>query len=85
MRSEEGEKSVIVSSIRRKLSVAAVRAQCSSLLGRLEGLGTGAAAAAGRRREAMELDSRWRRERMAQIVSLRQGKNIMRRGFAMLN
>ena len=38
-RSEDGERSMVVSSIRRRLSIAAVRAQSSSLLGHLEGLG----------------------------------------------
>ena len=41
VRSEEGERSMVVSHIRRKVSVAAVRAQCTSLLGRLENLGPG--------------------------------------------
>ena len=39
VRSEEGEKSIAVSYIRRTLSLAAIRAQSHSLLGRLEGLG----------------------------------------------
>ena len=54
MRSEEGERSVVVGMLRRKLSAASVKAQTSSLLGRLEGLGPGWEAAAGRRREALE-------------------------------
>ena len=49
-RSEEGEKAVAVSYIRRRVPVAAVKWQCISLLGRLEVLGLGTAAAAGRRR-----------------------------------
>ena len=36
---EEGIKSLAVGYIRRKLGIAAVKAQCHSLLGRLEGLG----------------------------------------------
>ena len=82
LRSEEGEKSIVVGLIRRMISVAAVRAKCHSLLGRLEGLGTGVAAARGRRQEAIELDKRYKRQRQAQWVSDRQGWNILRRGFA---
>ena len=36
VRSEEGEKAVAVTYVRRRVSVAAVKAQCTSLLGRLE-------------------------------------------------
>ena len=84
VRTEEGEKSMVVSSIRRQISVAAVKAQCSSLLGRLESLGPGVAAAQGRRKETIELDRRLSRERQAHRMSIRQGRNIIRRGFAML-
>ena len=41
VRSEEGEKSIAVGFIRRTLSLAGIRAQSHSLLGRLEGLGRG--------------------------------------------
>ena len=56
---EEGEKSVIVGQVRQMVSTAAVKAQCYSLLGRIESLGTGAAAARGRRQEAKELARRF--------------------------
>ena len=62
MRSEEGERAVAISSLRRRLGVMTVRCQASSLLGRLETLGPGGAAAAGRRQQAGELERRWRRE-----------------------
>ena len=39
MRSEEGERAVAISSLRRRLGVMTVRCQASSLLGRLEPLG----------------------------------------------
>ena len=81
-RSEEGEKAMAVSFVRRTLSLAAVRAQSHSLLGRLEGMGRGVPAAVGRRREATELEWRWARERKAHSISVRQGWNIVRRGFA---
>ena len=48
MRSEKGERAVAISSLRRRLGVVTVRCQASSLLGRLETLGPGAAAAVGR-------------------------------------
>ena len=51
MRTEEREKSIAVSYIRRTLSLAAIRAQSHSLLGRLEGLGRGVTAAMGRGEE----------------------------------
>ena len=84
-RSEEGEKAVAVSYIRRRVSVAAVKGQCLSLLGRLEVLGPGTAAAAGRRKWALVQEQRWRRDRQAMLLSERQGRSILRRGFAKLD
>jgi hypothetical protein len=55
------------------------------LLGRLEGLGRGVCAAMGRRKEALELERMWQRERKATALSLRNGFNILRRGFAKLD
>ena len=57
-RSEEGEKAVTVSYIRRRVSVAAVKGQCLSLLCRLEVLGPGTAAAARRMRWAQVQEQR---------------------------
>ena len=85
VRTEEGEKSIAVSYIRRTLSLAAIRAQTHSLLGRLEGLGRGVTAAMGRRNEALELERVWMRERRATALSLRNGLSILRRGFAKLD
>ena len=85
MRSEAGEKAIVVSSIRRRVSVGAVKAQSSSLLGRLDSMGPGVVAAAGRRRGAMEVERRWERERRAQQISSRQSWNVLRRGFAKLD
>ena len=84
-RSEEGEKAVAVSYIRKRVSVAAVKGQCISLLGRLEVLGPGTAAAAGRRRWAQVQEQRWRKDRQAMLLSERQGRSILRRGFARLD
>ena len=74
-----------VSYIRRRVSVAAVKGQCLSLLGRLEVLGPGCAAAAGRRKWAQFQEQRWRRDRQAMLLSERQGRSILRRGFAKLD
>ena len=82
---EGGEKAIAVASIRRRVSIAAVKAQCTSLLGRLGAMGPGAVLAAGRRRGALEVERRWERERRAQLVSSRQSRNILRRGFAKLD
>ena len=46
-------RALAVSHIRKTLSVAGVRAQFYSLLGRLDGRGPGAVLAAGRRRKAL--------------------------------
>ena len=43
-----------------------------SLLGRLEGLGAGAAAAQGRRSQAAQQENLWRRQRHAQAICVRQ-------------
>ena len=47
MRSEEGERAMAISALRRRLGVMIVRCQASSLLGRLETLGPGGDAGAG--------------------------------------
>ena len=83
--SEEGVKSLAVGFIRRRLGVAAVKAQCHSLLGRLDGLGPGAVPAADRRRRAKEQERLWARERRAFAISARQGFNLIRHGFGKLD
>ena len=85
VRTEEGEKSFAVSYIWRTLSLAAIRAQSHFLLGRMEGLGRGVTAAMGRRKEALDLERVWQRERNATALSLRNGFNILRPGFAKLD
>ena len=57
--SEEGVKSLAVGFIRRRLGVAAIKAQCHPLLGRLEGMGPNAVSAANRRRRAAEQERLW--------------------------
>ena len=71
--------------IRRKLGIVAVKAQCLSLLGRIDGLGPGAVAAQGRRKRAEEQERMWARERKAHSLSIKQGFNMSRRGFAKLD
>ena len=82
MRGEEAERAVAISALCRRLGVMAVRCQASSLLGRLETLGTGGVAAAGRRQQASELERRWRREVQAHELATRQGWRVLRTGFA---
>ena len=84
-RSEAAEKAIAISSLRRRLGVATVRAQCHSLLGRLEGLGPGTAAAANRRTWAAEQERAWQREDKAYSLARRQGHIAYRTGFAVLD
>ena len=39
----------------------------------------------GRRQEAWELERQWRKERQATALSLKNGRNILRRGLAKLD
>ena len=82
MKGEEAEHSIAVSAIRHHLGVMAVRCQSSSLLGRLETLGPGGAAAAGRRWQASEVQRRWQQEDQAHSLARRQGYRALRTGFA---
>ena len=82
VRTEEAERSVAVASIRRRLGVMTVRCQASSLLGRLETLGPGGAAAVGRRQQAGALERRWKRETRANQLATEHGWRALRSGFA---
>ena len=84
-RSEEGERSLAIAALRRRLGVLTVRCQSLSLLGRLEVLGPGAAAAAGRRGQAAELEACWRKEERAYALARVQGRSSYRTGFAKLD
>ena len=84
-RSEAAERAIAISSLRRRLGVATVRAQCHSLLGRLEILGPGMATAANRRRQGQDQERRWRREDQAYSLAKRQGWSQYRTGFAKLD
>ena len=85
MRSEEGERAMAISALRRRLGVLTVRCQALSLLGRLEVLGPGTAAAAGRRWHARELERCWRREYQADNLARLSGHLAYRSGFARLD
>ena len=82
---EEGVRALAISHIRKTLSVAAVRAQSYSLLGRLDGMGPEAVLAAGRRRKALEQERLWARERRADALAARLVFNLVRQGFTKLN
>ena len=85
MRTEEGERSLAISALRRRLGVLTVRCQAHSLLGRLEALGPGASAAAGRRWQAAELERCWRREERSHTLATAQGWSAYRTGFGKLD
>ena len=80
MRKEEAELALTTSLLRRALSVVGVRAQARLLLGRLEVIGPGAAAAAGRRNNALNQERIWASQRRAELLSRAQGRALLRRG-----
>ena len=82
LRSKEGEQAIAISALRRRLGVLTVRCQALSLLGPLEVLGSGTAAAAGRRWHAGELKRCWRREQQADNLARLSGHLAYRSGFA---
>ena len=85
LRSEEGERAMAISALRRRLGVLTVRCQALSLLGRLEVLGPGTAAAAGRRWHAGELERCWRKEQQADNLARLSGHLAYRSGFARMD
>ena len=80
LRTEEAEIAIATAFLRRTFSICAVKGQAFSLLGRLEGLGAGVAAAQGRRSLAAQQENLWRRQRQAHALCVRQGRDILRRG-----
>ena len=79
------EIAITTSFIRRTLSVCGVRGQARTLLGRLEVLGPGAAAAARRCYFALELERRWGNQSRAEALSAAQGRSVLRRGHFRLD
>ena len=55
LRSEEGERAMVMGYLRRILSVTTIKVQSLLLLGRLEGQGTGSSAAINRHQQAANL------------------------------
>ena len=80
LRSEEAEIALTTAFLRRTFSICAVKGQAFSLLGRLEGLGAGAAIAAGRRSWAAQQEYNWSRQRQAHALCVKQGRDLLRRG-----
>ena len=80
MRTEDAEIALTTSFLRKSLSVCAVRSAARLLLGRLEVIGPGGAAAALRRNNALQLERRWANQRRADALSILQGRSILRRG-----
>ena len=80
VRTEEAELALTTSFLRRTLSVVGVRAQARLLLGRLEVIGPRAAAAAGRRNYALNLERIWANQRRADALSRQMGRMLLRRG-----
>ena len=80
-RSAEGERAVVMGQLRRRLSVAAVRAQCLSLHGRHETLAPGHKDCAKHKDKAVEHSRAMARERQAHLEALGQHHSVMRRGF----
>ena len=81
LRTREARMASVVGYVRRST----VQQQARLLLSRLQLLGPGEADAARRRGWALRLDQQSARERRAQAVCLRQGHNIVRRGFGMMD
>ena len=77
---EEAELALTTSLLRKALSVVGVKAQARLLLSRLETIGPGAAAAAGRRNNALNLERLWANQRRADLLSRVQGSVLLRRG-----
>ena len=69
-----------VSLNRQQLSRVCIQAQSRLLLDRLDGLGGGVGEAASRRKRTAWLESRWEKERQANIIAARQGWRIRRTG-----
>ena len=82
LQGEEADQSIVISSIRRRISVGAVRVQVCSLVGRLNKLGPGMKSAAGRRREAIEMEYNWRLEQSTLSNFKKTGQKHPSHGFS---
>ena len=78
-RTEEGERAISVTAMRRRLCVMDVKCQASSILWRLETKGPGSTAALARRQQGRKLERMWQRYMRAQAA--REGWRAVRSGF----
>ena len=74
------ERSAILASYRRRLSVIGVRSQSKCLLERMGHIGQGASAAAERRQKAMRTEVAARKERQSHYEAYIRGKKLSNRG-----
>ena len=79
------ELAMVTGQIRRVLSTTLVRANAGCLLSRMGRIGEGADMAGRRRRAAAAEEEKLRREREAWWVSVKRGRNIVRRGQFFIN
>ena len=77
---EEAALAMLTGQVRRQLSLVSARAQARMLLDRVAVLGKGTEAAVGRRRWVEEEERRMGREQRAHLLSLQQGRAVLRRG-----
>ena len=85
LRTEEAEIAISTTFLGKTLSISAVRSQAQVLLGRLEVIWPGSAAAALRRNNALLLERRWAQQRRADALSNLLGRSLLRRGHFKLN
>ena len=77
---DKGEMGVQVGRIRKILSVAAVKSQAGCLLSRLGSVGEGCVEACRRRTKVVRWERRWQKEMQREMMSMRQGRMVVRRG-----
>ena len=74
------EKALIVGQLRRRLSLAAIKAQVECLLGRIHQAGNGNKQLPKKREWSLIQDERMRRERQAHWISKIEGTRTIRKG-----
>ena len=79
------ELALVTGQVRRVLSTAILRGNANCLLARLGQVGEGADLANNRRKHAASQEERMRREREGWWLSIKRGKNLVRRGQFKLN
>ena len=81
-RTDEAERAIVVGHLRRRLSVTACRAQCLSLIGRLQIIGPSMQRMMGARARNLDMQHNMQRDREAFREILRASNWRVRRGFA---